>query len=172
MADLRVETKENHDESIANIQALKDALGVANEELADLRVETKENHDESIASIQALKGALGVANAKIAQLESKTGEIADTADGIAVAMEELEAWTEAVDTKIESPTLPLLPPNVTVVEAQEMLGECMAARFGALGFLVGEALTIDELVREFANEEGLSEEAMIRLVGVMFGCWN
>ena len=142
------------------------------DEIAALRVETKENHDESKANIQALKDALDVANAKIAKLESKTGEIADTVDEIAVATEGLGEWLEAVDAKIEAPTLPTLPPNFTAVEAQKMLGECMAPRFGALSFLLGEALAIDEFVREFGNEEGLSEEAVIRMFGVMFGCWK
>ena len=103
------------------------------------------------------------------EIHRQLGAIESRIDDLASQVDDFESGLST-----EGSDLPKWKQGTTAEEGRAQLSTCMASRFGVLGELMGTELFSDEDIREFTQDmpEGMSEANGVRMMGILFGCWE
>ena len=103
------------------------------------------------------------------EIHRQVGAIESRIDDLASQVGDFES-----SISIQETGLPKWKQGTSVEEGQSMLNSCVAGRFGVLGELMGDEIFSDENIREFTQDmpAGMSEANSVRMVGILFGCWE
>ena len=165
------------------------------EQIASAIEDSNENYSTLTSSVDGINERLDAVEVRINDLGNQVEDIEEQIDTNDERMRtyiatEIHRQKVAIESRIddlagqvddfesglstEGSGLPKWKQGTTAEEGRAQLSSCMASRFGILGELMGTEMFSDEDIREFTQDmpAEMSEASGVRMMGVLFGCWE
>ena len=165
------------------------------EQIASAIEDSNENYSTLTSSVDGINERLDAVEVRINRLASQVDELEkriDTNDErmrtyiateinkqlstVEGRIDDLAGQVGDFDSSIsiQETGLPKWKQGTSVEEGRALLGSCISGRLGVLGELLGAEMFSDDDIREMLGDmpEEMSETNGVRMMGILFGCWE
>ncbi len=156
-------SEENYSTLADSVDGMNSRLNVIEVRIDDLGIQVDEIEKQIESNDERMRTYIAT------EIHKQIGAIENRIDDLASQVDDLKS-----DVSTQGTGLPKWEQGTSAEEGRALLGSCISGRLGILGELLGAEMFSDDDIREMLGDmpEGMGEINGVRMMGILFGCWE